>query len=226
MSLAFSEDDRIGSVILGAHAFLVTCYAVIGVMILFSTFVLDNDQADNEEDIELEEPEEKLFNDRVPDFLKANPLLKKIFESGWKFNLFNSTGQVKKQIAAISVIFALLQFSIVGVVLGKYPAYSLLVLLYTLCCLFSFLNILYVRDFEAIQVNGSPMVLAFMGLMITLAYGTSYVPTGMTLALLADSYFALRFKDDSDHIEFTLVEKFALESWSQNVFNQSNQLAL
>lgn len=217
--LAFSEDDRVSCTILSLHALLLAIDAAIGVMVLFSTFVLGSDSSDMEEDFQLEEREEKLFNDRVPDYLKANPLLQKIFQKGWKFNLFNVEGQVRKQIAAISVLFALLQFSVVGVVLESFQGYSLLVLLYACSCLFSFFNVKYVRDFEAVQVNGTPIVLSVIGLLITMTYGISYVPTGITVALLADSYLALRFNENSDQIEFNIVEKLALESWTQDCFN-------
>lgn len=41
---------------------------------------------------------------------------------------------------------------------------------------------------------------------------------GMTISLLADSYFALRFKDNSDKINYTPIENFARESWTQQAF--------
>jgi hypothetical protein len=38
--------------------------------------------------------------------------------------------------------------------------------------------------------------------------------TGMTAALAADSYFAVRYTDDSDQIEFNPLERFGRESWT------------
>jgi hypothetical protein len=40
----------------------------------------------------------------------------------------------------------------------------------------------------------------------------------MVLALIGDSYYALRFKDEEDYIQYTPIEKFSLESWTQEVF--------
>ena len=37
-------------------------------------------------------------------------------------------------------------------------------------------------------------------------------------ALLADSYFAMRFKEDSDHIKYTPIENFARKSWTAEAF--------
>ena len=37
-------------------------------------------------------------------------------------------------------------------------------------------------------------------------------------ALLADSYFAMRFKEDSDHIKYTPIENFAQKSWTAEAF--------
>jgi hypothetical protein len=49
---------------------------------------------------------------------------------------------------------------------------------------------------------------------------------GMVLSLVADSYFALRYKDNSDQISFSVVERFAMESWSQEAFNKAGQVTL
>lgn len=44
----------------------------------------------------------------------------------------------------------------------------------------------------------------------------------MTLSLIADSYFALRYKESSDLIEFNALELFAQESWTQQAFDKTN----
>jgi len=49
---------------------------------------------------------------------------------------------------------------------------------------------------------------------------------GMTLALLADSYFALRFKSASDKIEYTPFELFAMQSWTEQAFDKNGNLSL
>jgi len=37
---------------------------------------------------------------------------------------------------------------------------------------------------------------------------------GLTLALVGDSYCALRFKTNSDKIKYTPIEEFAKQSWT------------
>ena len=88
---------------------------------------------------------------------------------------------------------------------------------YSLICLFSFFNIYYVRDFEALQVNITPIILSIAG-SIAIQSNFSIPILGMILALIADSYYALRFKDEEDFIQYTPIEKFSLESWTQEVF--------
>lgn len=38
---------------------------------------------------------------------------------------------------------------------------------------------------------------------------------GMAVALVADGYFAIRYKENSDKIKYTPIERFAIESWTQ-----------
>jgi hypothetical protein len=40
----------------------------------------------------------------------------------------------------------------------------------------------------------------------------------MIIALAADSFFAIRFKENIDLIEYNLFEQFSMESWTQEVF--------
>jgi len=55
----------------------------------------------------------------------------------------------------------------------------------------------------------------------TLGFST----TGMTITLLADSYFAMKYQS-SDKLEFCNFELFAQESWTQSVFGNSQSLGL
>ena len=101
--------------------------------------------------------------------------------------------------------------------MGDNQCYSYLVLAYSLICLFSFFNVYDVSDFEALQVNVTPIVLSIAGL-IGIQSNFSYPILGMVLALVGDSYYALRFKEEEDFIQYTPIEKFSLESWTQEVF--------
>jgi hypothetical protein len=84
-------------------------------------------------------------------------------------------------------------------------SFSIIVLSYSVICLFSFLNIIYVRDFDAIQVNITPIVLSIAGL-IGLIQNFSYPMLGINLALVADSFFAIRLKENNDVIQYNLFE--------------------
>lgn len=65
--------------------------------------------------------------------------------------------------------------------------------------MFSFFNLTYVRDFDALQVNFTPLMLSICGLL-TLQRTYDFLLLGMVISLLADSYFALRFKEKTDKI--------------------------
>ena len=70
----------------------------------------------------------------------------------------------------------------------------MVVFTYSAICLFSFFNVTYVRDFEALQVNFTPIMLAVCGI-VALERQYDFYLFCMVLSLLADSYFALRFKE-------------------------------
>lgn len=70
----------------------------------------------------------------------------------------------------------------------------MVIFIYSAICLFSFFNVTYVRDFEALQVNFTPIMLAVCGL-VALERQYDFYLLGMVLALLADSYCAVRFKE-------------------------------
>jgi hypothetical protein len=150
-----------------------------------------------------------------------------MFSYGWKFNMFNETIlQSNKAIAAITVIFAQLIFSLSSIqVCNEHMSYSLVVLTYCMICMFSFFNVTYVRDFDALQVNFTPILLTICGI-VALQRQYDIFLLGMVLSLAADSYFAIRFKDNTDKIKFTMVERFAMESWTQEAFNKAGRLTL
>lgn len=115
------------------------------------------------------------------------------------------------------MIFSLIYFSLVGVV-GSTGNLSMIVFVYSLICLFAFFNVTYVRDFDALQINFTPIVLSIAGI-ISLQRDFQYSKLGMTIALIADAYFALRFKERGDEIKFSVIENFARESWTQEAFS-------
>jgi len=123
-------------------------------------------------------------------------------------------------LAAVTVIFLELYFSLSGLIMTDSPALALTVLAYSSICLFSFVNLAYVRDFDVVQSNITPIALCIVGL--TQLNGFEFSKLGMTLALMADSYFALRYKDYSDEIEYNALELFAQESWTQQAFDKTN----
>lgn len=120
-----------------------------------------------------------------------------MFSWGWKFNMFNEmehSGNVAKAIAAISVIFAQFFFSLTSIVRQQeHMSLSMVVFIYCAICMFSYFNVTYVRDFDALQVNFTPIMLTICGL-VTLLRQYDFFLLGMVISLIADSYFALRYK--------------------------------
>jgi len=92
--------------------------------------------------------------------------------------------------SAISVIFALLHFSFVGIWFGESSAFSIVIAVYSLICMFSFFNVSYVRDFDVLQVNIVPMILTLCSLVQFHKAGFEYAISGMTIMLTADSYLS------------------------------------
>jgi len=66
-----------------------------------------------------------------------------------------------------------------------------------------------------VAINFTPVALAIAGGVAMISHGCTYSNAGMTVALIADSYFGIRYSEDSEEIEFNLVELFSRESWSQ-----------
>lgn len=94
-------------------------------------------------------------------------------------------------------------------------------------CLFSYFNVTYVRDFDALQVNFVPVVLSLVALIEALhADSLGFTLTGMTVALLADSYFAMKYQKSTNELEFNNFELFAQESWTQSSFYDSKNIKI
>jgi len=153
-----------------------------------------------------------------------------MFYRGRKFNMFNDMKQANKAIAAVTVIFVMFFFSLSALTTqllehkkSDHQSLTLVIFTYAVICMFSYFNVAYVRDFDAIQVNITPLVLTFCGL-VTLMRGFDFYLIGMVLSLLADSYCALRFSENHDQIAFSVIERFAMESWCQDAFNKQGNV--
>jgi len=88
------------------------------------------------------------------------------------------------------------------------------------------MNLSYVRDFDALQVNATPILMGLIGMHLGITEGFSYPLAGTTASLVADSFFALRYQEMSDHIDYTPLEQFSMVSWTQGAFEQSQNLTL
>ena len=120
----------------------------------------------------------------------------------------------------------MLYFSMVQVVMAQ-DTLSIAVFVYATICLFSYFNVTYVRDFDALQVNFAPVVLSLVAIIEVLHAETlGFSLAGMTVALLADSYFAMKYQKSSDELEFNNFELFAQESWTQSSFNDSRNIKI
>lgn len=222
------QDNLTMQILLGAFAMVMGYNAATGVQILREAFGKQSNSVIVEtfldEQVETEK-DTKIYNDRLPTILKQNELSVKMFNKGWKFDLFNAKEQSSKVIAAASVIFAQLYFSFATLTMGSDSSLAITVFAYSMICLFSFMNVSYVRDFDVVQINFTPITLALVGIT-SLMESFEYATLGMTLALMADSYYALRYKETSDSIEYNLIELFAQESWTTQAFNKTNNLNL
>jgi len=150
------------------------------------------------------EKKTKSFNNRLPNIVMENEMGQQMFYRGWKFNMFNDMKQVNKAIAAVTVIFVMFFFSLSALTMqllenkkSDHQSLTLVIFSYALICMFSYFNVTYVRDFDAIQVNITPLVLTFCGL-VTLMRGYDFYLIGMVISLIADSYCALRFSENHD----------------------------
>lgn len=173
---------------------------------------------------------QKKYNNRLPEVVMDNEIGQKMFYRGWKFNMFNDMKQANKAIAAVSIIFAMFFFSLSSLATqilehkkSDHQSLTLVIFTYAVICMFSYFNVAYVRDFDAIQVNITPIVLTMCGL-VSLSHKYDFYLIGMVLSLLADSYCAIRFSESSDKIAFSVVERFAMESWCQDAFNKKGHI--
>lgn len=113
-----------------------------------------------------------------------------------------------------------------SIVSGSSTTFGSIVLAYSLICLTCFMNLDYIRDFDAIQVNATPIILSVIGLLNMAAHGVHLPLLGMNVALMADSYFALRYDDNSDEIDYNALEMLFRESWTNQIFKLKGQLQL
>lgn len=97
-------------------------------------------------------------------------------------------------------------FSVVNLITNDQLIFSISALTYSLISLTTYLNQTYIRDFDALQVNATPIIMSLSSIHLGLTEGFSYSLAGLTMSLLADSFFALRYQEMSDQIEFTPFE--------------------
>lgn len=97
---------------------------------------------------------------------------------------------------------------------------------YSLICLWSFLNLSYIRDFDALQANFMPVMLAIISINLLMKQGFKYSLGGMTLALIMDANFAIRYEKKQDTLEYTSIELFSMQSWTQQVFDKKANITL
>ena len=93
----------------------------------------------------------------------------------------------------------------------------MVVFVYSLITLFTYFNVAYVRDFEAVTVNFTTYSLAISS-VLACQYSNDITALGMCIALICDSYFAMRFKSDCDEINYSPIENFARKSWTAEAF--------
>lgn len=89
--VAYKEVGTPAAYIFGAYAGLLIIDAVIGLVILYQVFAYERQNEQIVDDFlaaDEQEKVEKEYNDRMPSVLRDI----KIFNKGWKFNLFNVFG--------------------------------------------------------------------------------------------------------------------------------------
>lgn len=82
----------------------------------------------------------------MPEIIADN----RMFNRGWKFNLFNVDGQFNKQMYGIAVIYMMFAFDMGSFALEGPNAFNIMTLIYSIVAFFSFFNLSYIRDFDAI----------------------------------------------------------------------------
>jgi len=66
--------------------------------------------------------------------------------------------------------------------------------------------------------------LAIAGCVAIIEYGANYALVGMTISLIADGYFGIRYTEETDEIQFNIIELFSRESWCQECFDRMDNL--
>jgi len=84
--------------------------------------------------------------------------------------------------------------------------FCIITLTYGLICLFSFFNLTYVRDLDALQINFTPVLLTIMALLNH--NSSDYILMCLTFVLMSDAYFGIRYREHSDEIEYTPLELY------------------
>jgi hypothetical protein len=82
----------------------------------------------------------------MPDIIADN----RMFNRGWKFNMLEHSEQFNKQMWAIACIFMMMAFVFPSFAFEGPTAFNVMVLIYSMIAMLSFLNLSYVRDFDAI----------------------------------------------------------------------------
>lgn len=120
----------------------------------------------------------------------------------------------------------MLYFSMTQVVMAQ-DTLSITVFVYATICLFSYFNVTYVRDFDALQVNFVPVVLSLVAMIEAMhseTVGVCFI--GMIATLIADSYFAMKYQKLDNELEFNNFELFAQESWTQSSFTDDKNFKI
>jgi len=86
-------------IVMGAFAAVMLINAFVGVEILSKLYNKNTSNriiVENMIDQEEEQVKDEEHNERLPSILRSNELLEKLFNNGWKFDLFNASGKTIK----------------------------------------------------------------------------------------------------------------------------------
>jgi hypothetical protein len=87
------EENSTVQILLSLFALVLGFNALVGVQILTNVFGNKNNLTVVENFLEEQtDKHAKSYNDRLPSILKTNELSDKMFNKGWKFDLFNAKG--------------------------------------------------------------------------------------------------------------------------------------
>jgi len=86
-------------IVMGAFAAVMLINAFVGLEILSKLYNKNTSNriiVENMIDQEEEQVKDEEHNERLPSILRSNELLEKLFNYGWKFDLFNASGKTIK----------------------------------------------------------------------------------------------------------------------------------